>query len=207
MVVGRDGHRARELLITRDLPRRIGTRREIGAHYRCQHEVSKVRLIRRRAILFAQLLIVDQDPADMRKAFVPRGWNGDGSGDKPSRMRWRIWWRKIRGLNHRLDPGLMLVPVQRPCGVYTVRFLRLLDRLNAHHIRSGRFYPLSADENKPEPQRRASRRASGQHKRPSSATSATSATNGNITDPTADPYGDRVTAFMRQIGLVKTQTH
>jgi hypothetical protein len=140
-----DGKPARELLISNT---RAGTRNDLAAHYRSSHTNSLKRGLQKRQWIFAQLLILD-NPADMSRCYVPEDGAGDDRGEvevKPKGMWGRTWWRRFR--HFRAD--VVIVPVRRPCGIKTSHFHRLLDQLNAHHIRAGKTQRLSP----PAPSRR-----------------------------------------------------
>jgi hypothetical protein len=144
-----DGKPARELLVS---DTRAGTRSDLGAHYRSSHTNSLRRRLEKRRRIFAQLLILD-DAADMARCYVPQDGAGADGGLmelKPRGMWWRTWWRRFRHSR----PDVVMVPVRRPVGIKSSRFHRLLDQINAHHIRAGKIQKLSpAPPSSPAPSR------------------------------------------------------
>ncbi len=138
-ILGYSDHKpARELLLTTT---RAGTRNDLSAHYRSSHINSAKRRLQKRHRIFAQLLILD-DPANMTRCYVPQDGAGGDRGvveDKPRGMWWQTCWRRFR----HYGSDVVIVPVRRPCEIHTSRFHRLLDHINAHHIRAGKTQRLS----------------------------------------------------------------
>ena len=144
-VLGTDGKPYRELLVTGD--GRVGVRGDLGCHYASSHQNLLTRRFKRRHAIFCQLLITDQDPADMSRAYVPRdGCRGlvDGIEPKVKGKWWSTFWERWK--KHQPRPGIPITPVRRPSGIRTRVFYDLLNRLNRHHIRSGRVRALEVDD-------------------------------------------------------------
>ncbi len=144
-VLGVDGKPYRELLVTRD--GRVGVRGDLGCHYASSHQNSLTRRLKNRHAIFCQLLITDQDPADMNRCFVP---HDGGAGlvevaePKAKGKWWSTFWQRWK--KRHPHPDLPITPVRRPSGIRTSVFYALLNRLNSHLIRAGKVKALRGDD-------------------------------------------------------------
>ncbi len=144
-VLGVDGKPYRELLVTRD--GRVGVRGDLGCHYASSHQNSLTRRLKKRHEILCQLLITDQDPADPDRCFVPHDGGGGlvgGIEPKPKRGWWKTVWERWK--KHHPHHDLPITPVRRPNGISTKDFYVMLNRLNRHHIRSGRIKSLRVED-------------------------------------------------------------
>jgi len=122
-----DGKRFLNLLVVGN---RIGTRLDLCAHYRCQHQKSATRRTKKRRRILGELGL-SADPKNMNLIYSPLP-------PKPPKVQWVTWERR-----HRFILGVDQILVRRPDHIALPKFHRLLNALNRHHIRSGKVEALS----------------------------------------------------------------
>jgi hypothetical protein len=124
-LVGRDGKRARYLLIAPD-GSHAGTISELGAHYRSSHKFSPNRVLKRRREIVRELLL-NSDAADLTLHYIempPKPYN---------QMRPGRWRREVQA---RYGHGVVLV--DKPWGMQKKKFMKMLAYLNRPHKPKGK---------------------------------------------------------------------